>query len=141
MKRRSSGFRTEYNRLQGRIDAMYVDKLDGRIDAAFFDRMAAQWRDEQARCLREIERHQTANQSYLDEGIQLSNSRRYARRLFERQEPREKRRLAQFRGFELLLEGRGADRRPYANPLIFLRKPTTASAVADGRYGRDPGQI
>jgi hypothetical protein len=41
----------EYNRLQARIDAMYVDKLDGRIDAGFFDRMAAQWRDEQARCL------------------------------------------------------------------------------------------
>ena len=56
----------EYNRLQGRMDAMYVDKLDGRIDAGFFDRMAAQWRDEQARCLRDIERHQTANQSYLD---------------------------------------------------------------------------
>jgi len=61
----------EYNRLQGRIDAMYVDKLDGRIDAGFFDRMAAQWRDEQARCLRDIERHQGANQSYLDEGIHL----------------------------------------------------------------------
>jgi hypothetical protein len=27
----------EYNRLQSRVDAMYVDKLDGRIDAAFFD--------------------------------------------------------------------------------------------------------
>ena len=50
---------------------MYVDKLDGRIDAGFFDRMAAQWRDEQARCLRDIERHQNANQSYLDEGIHL----------------------------------------------------------------------
>ena len=44
----------EYNRLQGRVDTMYVDKLDGRIDAAYFDRMAAQWRDEQGRCLRDI---------------------------------------------------------------------------------------
>jgi site-specific DNA recombinase len=37
----------EYNRLQARIDTMYVDKIDGRIDGAFFDRMAVQWRDEQ----------------------------------------------------------------------------------------------
>ena len=45
---------------------MYIDKLDGGIDAAFFDRTAAQWRDEQARCLRDIQRHQNANRCYLD---------------------------------------------------------------------------
>lgn len=28
----------EHNRLQDRIDTMYVDKLDGRIDNDFFDR-------------------------------------------------------------------------------------------------------
>jgi len=86
----------EYNRVQGRIDAMYTDKLDGRIDAAFFDRMAAQWRDEQARCLKDIERHQNANRSYLDEGIHLLELARSARRLFDRQEGREKRRLLDF---------------------------------------------
>src|SRR5690242_11582760 len=80
----------EYNRLQGRIDTMYVDKLDGRIDAAFFDRMAAQWRDEQGRCLRDIKRHQNANRSYLEEGIQLLDLAQSARRLFDRQEAREK---------------------------------------------------
>ena len=39
--------RAEYNRLQARIDAMYIDKLDGRIGGDFFDKMAGQWRDEQ----------------------------------------------------------------------------------------------
>jgi DNA invertase Pin-like site-specific DNA recombinase len=86
----------EYNRLQSRIDTMYIDKLDGRIDAAYFDRMAAQWRDEQARCLRDIEWHQNANRSYLEEGIHLLELARSARQLFERQEPREKRRLLNF---------------------------------------------
>ena len=42
--------RSEYDRLQRRLDAMYVDKLDGRVNAAFFDKMAAEWRTEQARC-------------------------------------------------------------------------------------------
>jgi site-specific DNA recombinase len=86
----------EYKRLQGRIDTMYVDKLDGRIDAPFFDRMAAQWRDEQARCLTDIERHQNANRSYLDEGVHLLELAQSARRLFDRQEAREKRRLLDF---------------------------------------------
>src|SRR5215211_7816403 len=46
----------EYNRLNDRIYAMYVDKLDGLVDTAFFDKMSNQWRDEKNRCQREIER-------------------------------------------------------------------------------------
>jgi site-specific DNA recombinase len=86
----------EYKRLQERINAMYVDKLDGVVDTAFFEKMSTQWRDEQNRCLREIERHQNADQSYMDEGVQLLELARNAQKLFERQEPREKRRLLNF---------------------------------------------
>ena len=86
----------EYARLQNRLDAMYVDKLDGRIAAASFDRMAAGWRGEQATCLRSIEQHQSANQSYMAEGIELLELARNARPLFEKQEAREKRRLLDF---------------------------------------------
>jgi len=50
---------------------MYLDKLDGRVDGAFFDKMSAQWREEQNRCLREIARHESAEQSYMDEGVQI----------------------------------------------------------------------
>ena len=75
---------------------MYVDKLDGRIDTAAFDRMAATWRSEQADCLRSIEEHQTANQSYLAEGVRLLELARNARHLSEKQEAREKRRLLDF---------------------------------------------
>ena len=96
----------EYKRLSDRINAMYVDKLDGRVDAAFFDKMSAEWREEQNRCLREIERHQAADQSYMDEGVQILELARNAQRLFERQEPREKRRLLNFRTIELHLGGR-----------------------------------
>ena len=87
---------TEYDRLQNRIHAMYVDKLDGRVDAAFFDRMSVEWRAEQNRCLREIERHQSADQSFLEDGVQLLELGRNAQRLYEKQQPREKRRLLNF---------------------------------------------
>ena len=75
---------------------MYVDKLDGRVDAAFFDQMSALWRAEQQQCLRAIERHQSADQSYLDEGVRILELARNARRLFVQQEAREKRRLLDF---------------------------------------------
>lgn len=45
---------------------------------------------------REIDRHETAEQSYMDEGVQILELARNAQRLFERQEPREKRRLLNF---------------------------------------------
>jgi DNA invertase Pin-like site-specific DNA recombinase len=86
----------EHKRLQERINAMYVDKLDGVVDTAFFEKMSTQWRDEQNRCLREIERHQSADQSYMEEGVQLLELARNAQKLFEQQEPREKRRLLNF---------------------------------------------
>ena len=87
----------EYDRIQNRIHDAYVDKLDGRIDAAFFDRMSADWRRDQERCLRDIEQHQEADQSYLDEGVQLLELARNAQRLFAKQEAKEKRRLLGFR--------------------------------------------
>jgi site-specific DNA recombinase len=86
----------EYKRLQDRINAMYVDKLDGLVDVAFFERMSNQWREEQNRCLRDIERHQEADKCYMDEGVQLLELVRNAQRLFAKQEPREKRRLLNF---------------------------------------------
>jgi site-specific DNA recombinase len=86
----------EYARLQNRIEAMYVDKLDGRVDTAFFDRKAAEWRTEQDRLMRAIQELQAANQTYLKEGIRLLELGRRAHELFQKQEPREKRRLLDF---------------------------------------------
>ena len=88
--------RAEHKRLGDRINTMYVDKLDGRVDTAFFDRMWAEWREEQNRCLREIEHHGAAEQSYMEEGVHILELARDAQSLFERQQPREKRRLLSF---------------------------------------------
>jgi site-specific DNA recombinase len=129
---------TENKRLQSRLDAMYIDKLDGRVDATFYERMSTSWREEQARCLREIERHQAANKSYMDEGVQLLELARNARRLFERQEPREKRRLLNFlvsncswKGGELT----ATLRQPFdllAETTLALEKRKAAGGVANG---------
>ena len=86
----------EYKRLDDRIRAMYVDKLDGIVEAAFYDKMSNQWREEQSRYQREINRLQTANQSYMDEGVQILELASNAQKLFQSQEPRQKRRLLNF---------------------------------------------
>ena len=91
-----AALQAQQKRLQHRLEAIYVDKLDGRIDASLYDRMSTGWRAEQTRCLREIERHQAANRSYMEEGLQLLELAQNAQRLFEKQEPREKRRLLNF---------------------------------------------
>jgi site-specific DNA recombinase len=88
--------RAEYERLQSRIHAMYLDKLDGRIDSAFFERMSEEWRSEQNRCTREISWHQSADQSYLEEGVRLLDVASHAYEAFAEQQPREKRRLLNF---------------------------------------------
>ena len=83
----------QYQKLQDRIDAMYVDKLDGKISQAFFSEKSAQWRREQDGILRSIERHQTANEGYIEEGIRLLELAQEATALYERQETAEKRQL------------------------------------------------
>lgn len=83
----------EYKRLEDPLQAMYLDKLDGHIDNAFYHRMSAQWRVEQTRLLREIERHGEAEESYMDDGVRLLELARNARQLFARQAPGEKKRL------------------------------------------------
>jgi site-specific DNA recombinase len=56
-----------------RIHAMYVDKLDGLVDMTFFERMSNRWREQQSRCQREIEPHQNADKTYLDESSKGSS--------------------------------------------------------------------
>jgi hypothetical protein len=88
--------KAEHRRLGERISAMYVDKLDCKIGGDFFNQMAGEWREEQRRLQRDIDRHEEAEQSYMDEGVRILELARNAQALFERQPAREKRRLLNF---------------------------------------------
>ena len=97
--------------------------------------MSADWRRDQERCLRDIEQHQTADQSYLEEGVQLLELARNAQRLFAKQEAKEKRRLLGFlvsncswKGGELTAELR--------QPFAFLAETV---AAAQTKKATEPG--
>ena len=83
----------QYQKLQDRIDAMYVDKLDGNISGAYFEEKNVEWRHEQADIRRKIDVHEQANQSYIEEGIQLLELGDKAYDLYTAQPPEEQRRL------------------------------------------------
>jgi hypothetical protein len=85
--------KADHQRIQNRLDVLYEDKLDGRIDAAFFDRKAKEFRAQQNTILKGIEDHQSANQSYMEEGIRILELASRAAELFEKQPAEEKRRL------------------------------------------------
>ncbi len=82
--------------IQKRIDQMYLDKLDGVVDVAFFDRHATEWRDRQRALRHQIEDHENANQSYLEEGVMLLEVAHEAPRLFAGQPPDEQKKLLNF---------------------------------------------
>jgi DNA invertase Pin-like site-specific DNA recombinase len=121
-----AGLQAEHKRLGDRINAMYVDKLDGKIGGDFYDRFAGEWREEQLRLQREIDRHEAAEQSYMDEGVQILELARIAQHLFARQEPRQKRRLLTFVLSNCSWED-GAVRATFRQPFDLLAE-TTANA-------------
>jgi site-specific DNA recombinase len=78
------------------FQALYVDKLDEVISRDFYEQKNSEWRLDQDKILRKIDKHQNANQSYLDEGVRLLELSQNAVRLYEKQEMREKRRILNF---------------------------------------------
>ncbi|MHB1191279.1 MAG: recombinase family protein [Armatimonadota bacterium] len=91
-----SGLQLQCNRLQSRLDTMYVDKLDGRISQETYDEKSRAWKIEQLDILRKMESHQKANHAYIDEGIRILELAKKAVYLYETQEMKERRRLLNF---------------------------------------------
>jgi DNA invertase Pin-like site-specific DNA recombinase len=71
-----------YAKLQNRIDQIYLDKLDGEIEEAFYRRNVSAWREEQAQVRARIERHEKADQNYIEQGIRLLEIARNAQEFF-----------------------------------------------------------
>lgn len=79
--------RAEADRLQQRLDKLYVDHLDGRISGEMHDRMASTWREERERCLRHLEGLHSTEDLIVDDGIALLELGRNAHKMFNKQSP------------------------------------------------------
>ncbi|MEQ1941303.1 recombinase family protein [Mesorhizobium sp. VNQ89] len=83
----------ESERLQKRLDAMYVDKLEGRVEEAQFARLSNQWQREQVEVLREAQGHRDALKTSENEGVKLLEFAHEALATFSDQNPEQRRRL------------------------------------------------
>lgn len=127
--------KADHQRIQNRLDVLYEDKLDGRIDAAFFDRKAKEFRAQQNTILKSIEDHQSANQSYMEEGIRILELASRAAELFEKQSAEEKRRL-----LNCVLKGaswqHGNLKADFRQPFEMLAKTALSNSATDSKENR-----
>ena len=128
---------------------MYEDKLDGVIDEMLFKRKADENRAQQAKLAEQIERHQQANQNYIEDGTRLLDLANRAAEIFERQPATEKRKLLRFvvdrctwkngqlefeyrKPFDLIAEFDQAQKTKQLKMLHSNRNGHGGSTVADG---------
>ncbi len=80
--------KAERDRLQARIETMYLDRLDGRITATFFDEKSKEWREQQ----KQIEaRIATTELRSAAEAVQIIRSVSDACGSFQEQRPQQQR--------------------------------------------------
>ena len=70
--------------------------MDGLIDAGYFGKLRADIKKEQRRVTEDMERHQAANHSYMDEGIRLLELAAKAPQMFQEQDSAGKAKLLGF---------------------------------------------
>lgn len=83
-------------RMQKRLEGLYIDKLDGKIDEGFYNDKSRQWRSEQSEVYRKIEKHMDANRSYMEDGIMILELSQKAHEFYEEQDLLEKRELLNY---------------------------------------------
>jgi hypothetical protein len=85
--------RTERDRLQGRIETMYLDRLDGRISAPFFDEKSKEWREQQKQIEARMAQLQTTQRRSAMEAVQTIRSVSDACGSFQERQPQKQRAL------------------------------------------------
>ena len=83
----------QYNRLQNRLDKIYINKLDGLVSEEFYTERTEEWKEEQDKVLANLERHKDANTNYFEQGIHILELAQKAYSLYLKQIPSQKRRL------------------------------------------------
>jgi len=69
--RQIKSLQEQYNKLQHRLDKIYIDKLDEVITTDFYQEKANEWKNEQSKMLINIEKHKDANTNYFEQGIRI----------------------------------------------------------------------
>jgi len=63
--------RERYDKLQLRLDRIYIDKLDEVVTTEFYQEKTNEWKNEQNNILVNINKHKDANTNYFEKGIKI----------------------------------------------------------------------
>jgi site-specific DNA recombinase len=83
--------KTERDRLQARVETMYLDRLDGRISAEFLDEKSKVWRDQQKDVEARINQLATTGLRSATEAVQTMGTVSAACAVFNDAQPEQKR--------------------------------------------------
>jgi len=61
----------QYNKLQHRLDKIYIDKLDEVVTTSFYQEKTSEWKNEQNNILINLQKHTDANTNYFEQGIKI----------------------------------------------------------------------
>lgn len=95
-ERTMSNLKTEYDRIENRLDKMYEDRLDGSITQEKYDTLLAKYKTVQSDLLLQMEQHSKADENYYVEASRLLELASRAYELFESSEDSQKRELLQY---------------------------------------------
>ncbi len=84
---------SECDRLDKRLEGLYLDKLDGRITLDVYDRLSVEWQEQRHKLTAQIQPYRQASDNYHFDGVMLLELAQNARKLYETQPAQEKRRL------------------------------------------------
>jgi hypothetical protein len=101
---------------------LHDDRLDGFIEPDFFERKSREWRQTQKRLADQITEYQEAHDYVQDSIRRLELSKRPI--LYKTARFKRKAKVAQFRVFELNMEGPHSHRDVFASRLIYLQLRT-----------------
>ena len=82
----------EADKLQRRMDMIYLDRIEGRITAEYHDRIIIPWREERAQVIRNLEHLNSVDEAYVDDSIALLELVTNAHKGFSATLPKHKRR-------------------------------------------------
>ncbi len=91
--RTTKALRAEMDRLQTRIDTMYMDRLDGRISAAYFDEKSAEWHERRRQIEQQLQQMQATRLGTATEALQAMRAASDACAEFAQKQPQQQRAL------------------------------------------------
>ncbi|MDC7674924.1 hypothetical protein [Asticcacaulis machinosus] len=128
--------RSEVDRLNHRLQAVYEDKLDGKVSEELYDRISRQWKEEVRRCEDELVRCQEASETYMDEGVALLVIARNAHKIFETQRGTAQRKLLNF-VLQNCIWQNGQLTANFRQPFDMLEETAAKSSKPQGADGYD----